>query len=85
MAKVIGTPGLYVPAYRAELLRRLCAVELSADKREDGVVLPSENLHRRDTSNGDEGGQKRVLDKVLALFLTNEPNEQVLHLSNSYN
>src|SRR5262245_50384788 len=31
------------------------------------------------TISGDDGRQERVLDQVLALFLTNETNDQILH------
>ena len=42
------------------------------------IAVPSVR-HGRDRTNGDERRQKRVLDQVLAIFLTNETSEQILH------
>ena len=43
------------------------------------LILPASCVIAKDARDRDQGRQKRVLDQVLALFLTNETNEQVLH------
>src|SRR5262245_17232820 len=69
-----GHAGAYAPARRAWLLRKS---ELVADGGKDGVDLHSQSLHPDDASDRDQRRQERVLDQVLAIFITNETSEQI--------
>src|SRR4029453_3106425 len=49
--------------------------------REDGLHIAADGDEKAPGHDRDERRQQRVLDNVLALFLTNETNDQTLHLS----
>src|SRR5437867_11101306 len=46
---------------------------------EEGRNLAAGERNRRNTDDGDQAGEQRVFDQVLALFIANERNNEILH------